>query len=133
MKKGEWIDSELLRAFEGEGTTAHRLCTIDNAWVERFGPDILISFRADAARDRLISELQAWSSSVDFKIDRLFGRFLPKKNEERETPKLLSGNDAESLQTIATENHLKFGIDFGAGYSVGLFVDQRENRRFVRE
>jgi len=133
MKRGEWIDSELLRAFEGEGTTAHRLCTIDNAWAERFGPDILISFRADAARDRLISELQAWSSSVDFKIDRLFGRFLPKKNEERETPKLLSGNDAESLQTIATENHLKFGIDFGAGYSVGLFVDQRENRRLVRQ
>ncbi len=24
-----------------------------------------------------------------------------------------------------------YGIDFGAGYSVGLFVDQRENRRFV--
>jgi 23S rRNA (cytosine1962-C5)-methyltransferase len=36
------------------------------------------------------------------------------------------------LQTIATERHLKFGIDFGAGYSAGLFVDQRENRRYVR-
>src|SRR5439155_7179097 len=33
----------------------------------------------------------------------------------------------------AKEHHLKFGIDFGAGYSVGLFVDQRENRRFVRQ
>src|SRR5262249_52502084 len=30
-------------------------------------------------------------------------------------------------------NHLKFGIDFEAGYSVGLFVDQRENRRLVRQ
>jgi 23S rRNA (cytosine1962-C5)-methyltransferase len=27
---------------------------------------------------------------------------------------------------------LKFGIDFGAGFSVGLFPDQRENRSFVR-
>ena len=36
------------------------------------------------------------------------------------------------MQTIATERHLKFGIDFGAGYSVGFFVDQRENRRHVR-
>jgi 23S rRNA (cytosine1962-C5)-methyltransferase len=36
------------------------------------------------------------------------------------------------LQTIATERHLKFGIDFGAGYSVGVFIDQRENRRYVR-
>jgi len=57
---------------------------------------------------------------------------LPRKNEERETPTLLRGNDTTSLQTVATENGLKFGVDFGAGYSVGLFVDQRENRRFVR-
>jgi 23S rRNA (cytosine1962-C5)-methyltransferase len=27
---------------------------------------------------------------------------------------------------------LKFGIDFGAGFSVGLFPDQRENRSYVR-
>src|SRR5207302_973405 len=60
-------------------------------------------------------------------------RFLPKKNEERETPKLLSGSQSGSLYTVAIENHLKYGIDFGAGYSVGLFVDQRENRRFVQQ
>jgi 23S rRNA (cytosine1962-C5)-methyltransferase len=133
MKKGDWIDRELLSAFEAEGTTAHRLCTIDNGWAERFGVDVLISFRADAARDRLASELKTWASANQLQIDRVFGRFLPKKNEERETPRLLSGNEAESLQTVATENNLKFGIDFGAGYSAGLFVDQRENRRFVRQ
>ena len=133
MKKGEWIENELFRAFEAEGTTAHRLCTIDNGWAERFGRDVLISFRDDAARDRLLSELQEWASSADCGIDRVFGRLLPKRNEERETPRLLCGNRGESLQTIAAENHLKFGIDFGAGYSVGLFVDQRENRRFVRQ
>jgi 23S rRNA (cytosine1962-C5)-methyltransferase len=33
---------------------------------------------------------------------------------------------------MVTERHLKFGIDFGAGFSVGLFPDQRENRSFVR-
>lgn len=133
MKKGEWIDTELLRAFEAEGTTADRVCTIDNGWAERFDRDVLISFRDEASRDRLGSELQPWASSVNFEIHRVFGRFLPKRNEERETPKLVSGKRDESLQTIATENHLKFGIDFGAGYSVGLFVDQRENRRFVRQ
>jgi len=133
MKKGEWIDSEMLRAFKAEGTTAHRLCTIDSGWAERFGGDVLISFRAEAARDRLVSELQPWVGSVNSAINRVFGRFLPKKNEERETPRLLLGGEGESLQTVATENHLKFGIDFGAGYSAGLFVDQRENRRFVAQ
>jgi 23S rRNA (cytosine1962-C5)-methyltransferase len=133
MKKAEWIDSELLRQFEAEGTTAHRLCTIDHGWAERFGADVLISFRTEPARDRLVSELKGWSKPVSLKIDRVFGRFLPRKNEERETPKLLSGNELESLQTIVTESHLQFEIDFCAGYSVGLFVDQRDNRRFVRQ
>src|SRR5204862_2886741 len=90
-------------------------------------------FRNDAAHDRLAAELVNWTQSVDFTIKRVFARFLPKKNEERETPKLLSRNEGEDLQTLVTENHLKFGIDFGAGYSVGLFVDQRENRRLVRQ
>jgi 23S rRNA (cytosine1962-C5)-methyltransferase len=133
MKNGDWIDSELLYEFESEGTNAHRLCTIDNGWAERFGANVLISFRTDAVRGRLAAELQSWSKSVNLKIVRVFCRFLPKKNEERETPELLSGSESENLQSIATENHLKFGIDFGAGYSVGLFVDQRENRRFVRQ
>ena len=58
---------------------------------------------------------------------------MPKKNEERETPRLFLGNEEENLQTLVMERHLKFGIDFGAGYSVGLFVDQRENRSYVRK
>jgi 23S rRNA (cytosine1962-C5)-methyltransferase len=133
MNKNQWIDPDLLRAFEAEGTNAHRLCTIDDGWVERFGRDVLISFREEPIRDRLVSELQRWAQSANFQIDRVFARFLPRKNEEREMSKLLSGNDGENLQTLATENHLKFGIDFGVGYSVGLFVDQRENRQFVRQ
>jgi 23S rRNA (cytosine1962-C5)-methyltransferase len=133
MNKNQWIDRGLLQNFEAEGTDAHRLCTIDNGWAERFGHDVVISFRIPAARDRLIAELKEWTTSVNFQIGRVFARFLPKKNEERETPKLIIGNEGETLQTIATEHHLKFGIDFGAGYSVGLFIDQRENRRFVRQ
>ena len=133
MNKNQWIKSPLLDAFHAEGTNAHRLCTIDQGWAERFGADILISFKSEAACDRLVTGRQEWRSSMNVQINRVFGRFLPRKNEERETPKLLSGRERESLQTIATENGLKFGIDFSAGYSVGLFVDQRENRRFVRQ
>ncbi|MEY2555361.1 MAG: rRNA (cytosine1962-C5)-methyltransferase, partial [Verrucomicrobiota bacterium] len=128
-----WIDRGLLQNFEAEGTDAHRLCTIDDGWAERFSRDVLISFRSTAARDRLIAGLKEWTASVNFQIGRVFARFLPRKNEERETPKLIIGKEGENLQTIATEHHLEFGIDFGAGYSVGLFIDQRENRRFVRQ
>jgi 23S rRNA (cytosine1962-C5)-methyltransferase len=127
-----WVDATLLRDFQAEGTDAHRLCTIDDGWVERFGRDVLISFKRVLARERLIQELQWWASTVSFEFGRVFARFIPRKNEEREPSTLIFGDPGENLQTIATERHLKFGIDFGAGYSVGFFVDQRENRRRVR-
>ena len=131
-KKSEWIDSSLLRSFEAEGTDAHRLCTTDDGWVERFGRDILISYKEVSARERLTSHLVLWQKSVEFDFLRVFARFLPKKNEEREKPHLLFGDQEATLQTIALERTLKFAIDFDAGYSVGFFIDQRENRHALR-
>ena len=132
-KKSQWIDLNLLRDFEAEGTDAHRLCTIEDGWVERFERDILISHKTDPARDQLILELNSWSTAMGFTFGRIFARNLPKQNAEREAPRLMSGDAKENLQTTAMEWLLRYGIDFGAGYSVGLFVDQRENRRYVRK
>jgi 23S rRNA (cytosine1962-C5)-methyltransferase len=127
-----WIDASLFRDFQAEGTDAHRLCTMEDGWVERFGRDILISFKRVLVRERLIQELKEWASGTLFNFGRIFARFVPRKSEQREPPRLISGDPAENLQTIATERRLKFGIDFGAGFSVGLFPDQRENRSYVR-
>ena len=127
-----WIDPILLRDFQAEGTDAHRLCTTEDGWVERFGHDVLISFKRVLVRERLIQELKEWANGIPFNVERIFVRFVPRKSEQREPPRLICGDPAENLQTTATERHLKFGIDFGAGFSVGLFPDQRENRSFVR-
>jgi 23S rRNA (cytosine1962-C5)-methyltransferase len=127
-----WIDSALLRDFQTEGTDSHRLCTMEDGWVERFGCDVLISFKKVLTRERLLAELQSWAGSVGFQFRRIFARFVPRKSERREPPRLIFGDPGENLQTIVTERHLKFGIDFGTGYSPGLFLDQRENRRYVR-
>ena len=127
-----WIDPRLLRDFQAEGTDAHRLCTIEDGWVERFGSDVLISFKRVFVRKRLLEELQTWADSVGFQVRRVFARLIPTKNERRESPALVIGDPSESLQTVATEWSLRFSIDFGAGYSPGLFLDQRENRRYVR-
>lgn len=128
-----WIDANLFRDFQAEGTDAHRLGTMEDGWVERFGHDILISFKRVLVRERLIQELKEWANSIPFKVERIFARFVPRKSEQRESPRLICGNPAENLQTIAIERGLKFGIDFGVGFSVGLFPDQRENRSFVRQ
>ena len=127
-----WIDPRLLRDFQSEGTDAHRLCTIEDGWVERFGSDVLISLKKVSAREQLLEELQSWADWVSFAVRRVFARLIPTKNERREPPVLVVGDPAQSLQTIATEWYLRFGIDFGTGYSPGLFLDQRENRRYVR-
>jgi 23S rRNA (cytosine1962-C5)-methyltransferase len=127
-----WIDASLFRDFQAEGTDAHRLCTMEDGWVERFGHDILISFKRVLVRERLIQELKDWVNSIPFKFERIFARFVPRKSEQREPPRVICGKPAENLQTIAIERSLKFGIDFGAGFSVGLFPDQRENRSYVR-
>src|SRR5438046_4857639 len=127
-----WIDASLCRDFQAEGTDAHRLCTMEDGWVERFGHDILISFKRVLVRERLIQELKEWANGIPLTFERIFAQFVSRKSEQREPPRLICGNPAENLQTVATERRLKFGIDFGAGFSVGLFPDQRENRSFVR-
>ena len=127
-----WIDAALLRDFQSEGTDSHRLCTVEEGWIERFGSDVLISFKKVAVRERLREELQTWAAWVGFPVQRVFARFIPTKSEHREPPVLVVGNPGESLQTVVTEWCLRFGIDFGTGYSPGLFLDQRENRRYVR-
>ena len=49
-----------------------------DGWVERFGVDVLISYKTDAALERLKTELCLWALNVDFKFRRVFARFLPK-------------------------------------------------------
>lgn len=129
----EWIDAALVKAFEAEDTDAYRLCTYEDGWAERYGTDILISYKTDLAKERLTTELYLWSLAVGFKVGRIFARFLPKKNAEREAPRLVAGDAEGSLQAVTMERLVRYGIDFEAGYSCGLFLDQRNNRSFVRQ
>ena len=133
VKTSEWMEPALHRDFVAEQTDALRLCTTPDGWVERYGVDVLISHKNDAELERLSTELYLWTLNVGYTFRRIFARFLPKQNAEREAPKLRLGDAAANLQTTATERQLRYAIDFTGGYSVGLFIDQRENRRIVRE
>jgi 23S rRNA (cytosine1962-C5)-methyltransferase len=128
-----WTDRELMRDFEAEGTDAYRLWTIADGWVERLGNDVLISFKNQAARERLTTEYFLWAEAMGFNAQRMFERFLPRLNQERIAPKLILGDSNISSRRVVMERGLRFEIDFSGGYSVGLFIDQRENRSFVRK
>lgn len=127
-----WIAPGLRNRFEQEGTTAHRLFSSRDAWIEKFGPDVLISHRDAGVLSALEATLALWTSQEDLVVERLFSRVLPKHNEERSAPTLLRGASGVSRATVIHENRIQYGIDFSAGYSVGLFLDQRANRASVR-
>ena len=100
--------------------------------MERFGEDVLVSYKTPQAREALLAILPEWLAGHQLSCRRIFGKHLPLRNEERTAPVLLSGDPTLPLQTTAEENETRFGIDFAAGYSAGLFIDQRANRSFLR-
>ncbi len=127
-----WITNREWDAFASAETTAHRLCSTREAWVERFGDDLLLSYQEDWARDRMLAELEQWCATSGHSFRRVFGKFIPKQNAERIAPELISGDATLPMEVSVTENGLRYGLDFAAGYSAGLFIDQRANRSFVR-
>jgi 23S rRNA (cytosine1962-C5)-methyltransferase len=59
---------------------------------------------------------------------KVLNRNVRKTQAADASPKLLSGEPAPERFTIV-ENNLRYELSFAEGYSVGLFLDQRDNRR----
>jgi 23S rRNA (cytosine1962-C5)-methyltransferase len=127
-----WITPAQLAGFEAAGTTAHRLASGPGGWVERLADDVMISHKNDASLHELVAGLEKWSAESGWTPGRIFTRFLPLKNHERVSPVLHSGDASLPLTTVVTEEGIRYGLDFAAGYSHGLFLDQRANRARVR-
>ncbi len=129
---GRWITDATLADLRAARTHAHRLYSSEAVWVERFGEDLLVSFQDQSARDPVLEELPQWLGAHSIAWTRIFGKFIPRQNQERVAPVLLAGPTGGSLETVVQENGVQFGLDFAAGYSAGLFIDQRANRSYLR-
>jgi 23S rRNA (cytosine1962-C5)-methyltransferase len=53
--------------------------------------------------------------------------------EEKAAPRRIEGEEAREPFAVTEGERMKFWIDFTAGYSQGLFIDQRDNRAEVRK
>ena len=102
------------------------------AWVERLGDDLLFNHQTPHLLALLLEEWKQRAPAYAFEAQRLFSRLLPLQNAERTAPILLQGDAALPAETVVLESQIRFGLDFSAGYSVGLFLDQRANRAFLR-
>lgn len=130
---GSWIAPETLSAFQSASTTAHRIYNQPGCWIERFGRDFLISHTTPAQRDETWPQLRDWCAAQSLPIDRLYSKTLADTEEARLAPKLIHGDAALPPHTVVTENGLRYGLDFAASYSAGLFIDQRANRELWRK
>ncbi len=132
MTHAHWISGAQLAALAAARTTAHRIFSSRAAWLERFGEDLLLSYQRESARDEVLAGLPPWAAECGCAWRRIFGKYLPRQNAERAAPMLLSGDPALPLMTVVEENGMQFALDFAAGYSAGLFIDQRANRARLR-
>jgi 23S rRNA (cytosine1962-C5)-methyltransferase len=97
-------------------------------YVDRFGEFLLSQVDGDMTADRL-RELRGLTRQECAGIyHKQLERRLAGKSREESAPRLMDGRAAPD-EFVVKENGLKFEIRFGEGYSVGIFLDQRDNRR----
>lgn len=127
-----WIGADALAAFAATGTTLHRLFSGPEGWVERIGRDLLVCWGVPGTLPALLADIEFRRRELRLPVDRIF---LRKRWEKKASPglALLSGDPALPMATTATENGLSFRLRFDAGESIGFFLDQRENRAFLRK
>jgi 23S rRNA (cytosine1962-C5)-methyltransferase len=135
-----WLSGPLpclaLRAalIEPEQTTAFRVIHgASDGWpawyVDRLG-DFLLSQSEQALRpaqrDQLGRLLKSFSARGAY--HKILTRRVRRASPAEKSPQWVLGEAAPERFTIR-ENGLRFGLSFAEGYSIGLFLDQRDNRR----
>lgn len=124
------------KAFIGPDTNAFRCLNgaSDNSpgfYLERWGDYLLITGESEPDKNQ-IAPMESYATA--FKSRGVYYKQLNRKvrstKTEEAAPKLVKGEMAPETFSIS-ENGVKYEASFAQGYSVGLFLDQRENRRRV--
>lgn len=123
------------KAIDSTSTTAYRLINAEGdgmpgVVVDRLGDVILIQSKS-APQESLVEALLNTfpSASIYFKTTTSHVRQLDKQDA---SPILIQGTPVQGRFAVI-ENNVMYSISMEAGYSVGLFLDQRDNRRSIHE
>lgn len=125
-----WLPPSAAQGFAGEDTTAYRVASADDGWIERFGETALLSLKHPEEQGALVPELDAWAAEAGLSLPRIYLRRLVRQPREKDTPALLRGD--AGISEVVRENGLSYEVNFTTGYSAGLFCDQRANRKYLR-
>lgn len=97
----------------------------DGFYLDRFGDYLLVSSKGSHISKAEIALAEAWQQHVDAK--GVYHRKLD-RHERTQSPRLLLGEAAPEEFSVK-ELGQSYQISFNDGYSVGLFIDQKENRQ----
>ncbi|PAW82825.1 MAG: hypothetical protein B9S33_14635, partial [Pedosphaera sp. Tous-C6FEB] len=97
--------------------------------VERLG-DFLLSQSEAALTDAQTAQLSAWLARLNLRgaYHKRLDRWVRETKTAQASPQLVLGAPAPERFTVR-ENDLAYELSFTEGYSYGLFLDQRDNRR----
>ena len=119
---------------EPEATNAFRLIHgASDGWpgwfVEKLG-DYLLSQSAQALSEKQNAELErlAKKFSSGSAYHKNLSRHVRSSNTTEASPQLVLGESAPG-RFVILENSIRYEMSFNEGYSIGLFLDQRDNRR----
>lgn len=107
-------------------TDAYRLCDGNpwrNIFIDTLGDRLLVSTRDCPIPSDLLQALQETEKTVYHKQLEI---------DNKQPPALILGENRPSAFTVS-EWGVRYRLDMSSGYSQGLFLDQRDNRRHVRE
>ena len=113
-------------------TTAFRLMNgasdgSPGTYVDRLGGFVLVQ-EAGVDQSLLTSAATVWGTAPRGVYHKILNRQVRKTTAAEASPILFAGEAAPERFEIL-ENGVRFELSFSEGYSVGLFLDQRDNRR----
>ncbi len=96
-------------------------------YVDRLG-DFVLSQSEKPLTEEQRQRLQQISASARGAYHKTLSRHVRGAGSAEASPQLISG-EAAPERFVVRENTIQFELSFSEGYSVGLFLDQRDNRR----
>jgi 23S rRNA (cytosine1962-C5)-methyltransferase len=126
-----WISPALAAEFAALGTDAYRIADGQECRIERYGDGAIISHVAESPASGILEELTKWRQRAGVVLEGIYARRLVLAPGRSDAPRPM-GRTSPQHTCVAHEEGLCYEIDFLAGYSCGLFLDQRANRRTLR-
>lgn len=116
-------------------TTAYRLINdagddFPGIVVDRYGDVLLIQSQKTPSSEFVQTLAQLFPQKCIY--HKMTSRFVRCIDKSAITPTLLHGTDVPEKFSIL-ENGVTYLVSMEAGYSTGIFLDQRDNRRHIRE